>query len=701
MHASVDDQRISILRRRCLRRKPQRMYGSYVAKAESLQQTAGMGTWQLRGGLRVRHMLQSLPLEIDDLELLAGRVAHADRDRDGDQVSLAHKYLADFPCPGQTGHCELDLAPIFERGIDGLTARITALGASATGEKADTYQSFIYALEGLTILIDHAAAVAEAAMPSATASRRAELQQIADSCHRIAHQPPRSFREAIQLVWLVGLAVMEGELVALVVPGHLDRILWPYYQADLRAGTLTQSTALLLIESLYVLNNEQVPDGLAMSVMVGGRDETGADLTNDLSYLCLEAIRRTAMIYPTVGICWHEATPQKLTDLAIDLVTAGYATPAFFADRTIQRGLADLGVPSADRCSYINSTCVEITPVGASNVWVASPYFNVCGLLSDEIAAQAASPSPSFDVFADRYFTRVADQIKQAVDQQAEQRHLREQFGRKPLQSVFTRDCITRGQDIDAGGAIYNWVECSFVGLANLVDSLVAIRAEVFDSAAMTLPELAEILHRDFAGSEEVRQRLLNAHPKYGNNDQPTDELLGKIIQRLQQECRQHTLPPGDAPFVPGCFCWIMHEQLGRETGATPDGRKAHTAFADGGGPAQGRERFGPTAAVLSVTSWDHSPMIGGVAFNMKFDRSNLSSQAAVRSLGDLVVTYLKRGGFETQINVVDHDTLLAARANPERYRDLVVRIGGYCDYFTRLSGQMQDELIMRTRYRC
>ena len=701
MDVSIENQRISDLRQRCFVRKHQRMNGLYQAKAESLQQTAGVWSWQLRAGLRVRHMLQRLRLDIDDLELLAGRVLHADGEQDGQQIDQAHKYLADFPSPGQTGHCALDLSAVFELGIGGLAARITTLSVNPNAESADTYQSFLYALEGLTILINHAAGVAEAAMDSASPTRKLELAQIADSCRQVAYDAPRSFRDALQLLWLIDLAVMEGELVALVVPGHLDRILWRYYQADLQSGILTPAAALLLIESLYLLINEAVPDGLAMSVMVGGRDEAGNDCTTDLSYLCLEAIRRTGMVYPTVGICWHEATPQKLTDLAIELIAAGYVTPAFFCDKTIQAGLADLGVPAAQRCNYINSTCVEITPVGASNVWVASPYFNVCGLLREEIFSQATTASATFEAFLGCYFERLSGQISHAVQEQSQMRRLRDQFGRKPLQSVFTRDCIGRGRDIDAGGAVYNWVECSFVGLANLVDSLVAIRAEIFDTGTMAFSELADILQHDFAGSEAVRQRLLNTHPKYGNNDEPADALLGQLILRLQQECRKYTLSPDNAPFVPGCFCWIMHEQLGRETGATPDGRKAHTAFADGGGPAQGRERFGPTAAILSVTSWNHAPMIGGLAFNMKFDRSLLASEGITHSLRDLVVTYLKHGGFEVQINVVDHQTLMNARANPEGYRDLVVRIGGYCDYFTRLSLQMQDELIMRTRYQC
>jgi formate C-acetyltransferase len=158
-------------------------------------------------------------------------------------------------------------------------------------------------------------------------------------------------------------------------------------------------------------------------------------------------------------------------------------------------------------------------------------------------------------------------------------------------------------------------------------------------------------------------------------------------------------MEPDGSPFVPGAFAWTMHEFLGRQCGVTPDGRRAGTPFADGCGPAQGRESRGPTAAILSTTSWDHAPMIGGLAYNMKFSGGLFAGPESLARLRDLVLTFLRRGGFETQINVVSRETLARARTHPDEYRDLVVRIGGYTDYFTRLSPEMQDELMLRTEY--
>jgi hypothetical protein len=223
--------------------------------------------------------------------------------------------------------------------------------------------------------------------------------------------------------------------------------------------------------------------------------------------------------------------------------------------------------------------------------------------------------------------------------------------------------------------------------------------AGLFERKSLDFQALRTVLAENFVGNEPLRLHFLNAHPKYGNADATVDALVGVVVERIKHECARHKMAPQESHFVPGAFCWIMHEQLGRACGATPDGRKAGFPFADGGGPAQGCERNGPTSAILSTTSWDHAPLIGGVAYNMKFNSTLFDSPASVKGLEDLLVTYLRRGGFEVQVNVLDPDTLAKARENPEQFCDLVVRIGGYTDYFTRLSPQMQEEVMKRTEF--
>ncbi len=707
---ATDSRRLTEMRARILARKRLSNGGAQapawdeIDEAKSLRQSETLSSWQRRRGRLAYDRLAQIQFKLDELDLLVGRPDSTRPARSPEELEQAKEYLRRFPgACGQTGHCEPDYPRLLQRGLPELRDDLAARAQATAGETADFYLSVADALEGFAQMIAHAAEAAEAALAGATGERREELAVMAASCRRLLAGPPATFRDALQAIWFVWLGLAQAERISCIAPGHLDRTLKDFFQRDVSAGILTEAQALLLIENFYLLINDCWGDGSAIPVMVGGRDAEGRDLTNRLSYLCLEALRRTNLVYPTVGICWHEATPAALTGLAVELIAQGYTTPAFFGDETIRRGLIGLGVPPAEAGHYINSTCVEITPVAASNVWVASPYFSTCRLLLEEITAQAEmaneAPSPTFTEFLAAYRRRLAAAIASAAANLAQARVSRRLYGRKPLQSLFTHDCLARGRDIDDGGALYNWVECSFVGLANLADSLYVVREEVYEKRRLSLRQLREILQADFVGHEPERRRFLQGLPKYGQNDARVDQLFAETLDFVRAECARHTLPPDNAPFVPGAFCWVMHERLGGECGATPDGRRAGTPFADGCGPAQGRETCGPTAAILSTTSWNHSPLIGGLAFNMKFSRALFAEPGAVERLRDLILTYLRRGGFETQVNVVDNELLRRARENPDHYRDLVVRIGGYTDYFTRLSPQMQDELLLRTEY--
>ena len=700
-----DAERIAVLRQRCRERKCQTWFDTVLVDFRSFRESETIASHAVRMGCRTRDRLAQFRFDIDDRELLIGRPERQPDRRDDPEYRQAKDHLSRLPyawTPGQAGHCELDRRLILENGVDGALRLLTERrDREMDPGRRDTLESFTLALQGFQMFILNAERRVRAAMAEQDSERRTELTEMARICGRCAHQPPETFREALQLLWLVDAAVAYADNAGLINPGHLDRTLYPWYRHDVAKGAITRADAMLLLECLYLLINEFVPDGLAVAVMVGGVDAEGNDLTNDLSYLCLEALRRTNLIYPTVGVCWHQKTPRELVTLAVDLIAEGYATPAFFNDRTIQTGLRRYGVPASESWNYINSTCVEITPVGSSNIWVASPYYSVCAILNEEIKAIAAGAAPpaTFEAFLQGYFKRLSAAIAEGVRDQNAARGKRQQHGRKPLQSVFTRDCVESGRDIDDGGAKYNWVECSFVGLANLTDSLHVIRKEIFEAKDMDFGELDRLLAADFAGGERVHSRFLFTHGKYGQGHEAVDALFGDLVAFVVAECAKHKMLPDGAHCVPGAFCWVMHERLGKACGATPDGRRAGTPFADGCGPAQGRETRGPTAAILSTTSWDASPLIGGAAFNIKFSKTLFQGSDGRTRLRDLIVTFLERGGFEIQINVVDNALMREAKADPERHQDLVVRIGGYTDYFVRLSPEMQDEVILRTEY--
>jgi pyruvate-formate lyase len=682
----------------------------HLLRMEALRESVGEPWHIVRKGRMVRRVLANLEPVIDDDELIVGKVRLREANAEqAARLEAIESFAAAQPLvTGQTGHAQLDLHSLLSRGARGsqedIRRRAAGLDPSKPLDqrKLRFYEAAIEALEGLC---EWAAAYAAEAERQAGACpdprRKAELLRIADVCRRVPAYPARTFHEALQAVHFVNAGAMIAEPVGYLVPGRVDRYLAPYYRHDVAEGRLTPDDAQELLDCSWVIISEYVAKGGAVSVMVGGPDAEGHDVTNEITWMALQAVEDVGLSYPSVGIAWHAGTPVKLLDRAMELIARGTSNPALFNDPVISAGMRRYGVPDEDSHEFINSTCVEITPVGASNVYVASPYFNLCGELLgliDDVAGGAVSAT-TFGELLGRYKERMGRAIAGAVADQNMCRETRQRHGGKPLQSCFTADCVERGTDIDEGGARYNWVECSFVGLANLVDSLTNIRRLVYESGETSLADLKRALDVDFACAPELLTRCLDSFPRYGSDDPEADALAREMTTFLATECAKHEVWP-DAPFVPGFFCWVMHEHLGRETGATPDGRRAGFPFADGAGPSQGSERAGPTAAVRSTTTWEHTPMLGGLVLNLKFTPDALADDDGRAKLRGLLQAAMELGAFEVQVNCVDRETLLAAQKRPEMYRDLLVRVAGYCDYFVGLSREMQAEIIARTEFR-
>jgi pyruvate-formate lyase len=705
--------------------------------AAAWMNTAGEPWTVVRRGMVTAAVLRGLTPVIDPGELLVGKSCRrALTEDEAAQLAQYRAYAepARTPVWGQRAHMAIDFDKLLRLGLAGLRREIENyrdrldVARPDDLEKDAFYRACLLTLDAVrdyanayAHLADRQAADAEASDPL----RAAELREIAAICRRVPEQPARTFREALQAVHFVNFCLCAGQGMLLFQFGRPDRYLLPYYRREVAAGTLTPTMALEVIDCLGILLTEYTPRSLAVGWMVGGRDAAGADVCNELTLLFLESIGHVRLSYPCVGLCWTSDTPREVMALAARLLAEGLSHPAIFNDDVITAGLLDAGLPPAEACLYQNSTCVEITPIASSNVYVASPYINLVQLLHDQLglptlgdggsgratatvlgdgragAAVHSTASPclpaTFHELLEGYRGRLAAAIRQAVIDENTGQATRRYNGGFPLLSCFVNDCLARGRDIDHGGARYNWIEPSFVGLSNLADSLAAIRQFVFAEGRLGLDELAAALVGDFAGREDLRLMLLNRAPKYGNDDDAVDELAGQVTDWIGDEVRRYATFLG-GQFHSGFFCWIMHERLGRMTCASADGRRAGFPLGDGSGPAQGRERLGPTAALLSATKWDHTPHLGGIAVNLKFTRPRNNGEFAPR-LVDLLETYLRRGGFEVQVNVVDRDTLLAAREHPEHYRDLVVRIGGYSDYFVGLSPEMQAEIIMRTEH--
>ncbi len=663
-------------------------------------------------------VLEGITPEIGRHELLVGTFSRrnlSDEERAELQRWRQEQAPASSPVWGQRAHMAIDYEVLLRRGLRGLDAQIALyrqrldLTRPEDLERDAFYRACEIALDGLRRLSERYADEADrqAASLAVDDPRASELREIARVCRRVPEYPAETFREALQAVHLVTFALCAGQLMLLFQLGRPDRYLLPLYRRDVAEGRLTPEEAQELIDCLCLMLSSYTPRGLAVGFMIGGRDASGRDVSNELTELFLESIAHTRMAYPGIGLCWNEDTPDAIMERACDLLADGLTHPALFGDDLITRGMLEAGLPPAEACLYQHSTCVELTPVASSNVYVASPYINLVQLLHDLLGisplgeeaerVEAAQSFGSFEDLVEAYKNHLGEAIREAVIEQNTAQMTRYYHGGFPLLSCFVNDCLARGRDIDQGGARYNWIEPSFVGLANLVDALVAIRQYVFEEEVLDLDGLRGALASDFAGREDLRLMFLQRAPKYGNDDDAVDDLAVQLTAFIAKEVRRYRTYLGGT-YHPGFFCWVMHERLGRVTAASADGRHAGQALGDGSGPAQGRERQGPTAAVLSATKWDHAPMLGGIAVNLRFTRSQQPADFR-EGLRSLVETYLRRGGLEIQVNVVDTETLKAAREHPEAYRDLVVRIGGYSDYFVGLSPQMQEEIIMRTEH--
>lgn len=599
---------------------------------------------------------------------------------------------------GQDSHMAIDYELVLTKGIRGIINEINNYLQHCDETKIAFYQSCKQCLEAV---IKHAENYAHKALrlsaETTDSKRRDELLQIAGICRKVPAEPAETFYEAVQSVHFITHCLsfnpfrMCDQQFQL---GHPDRYLLPYYERDLQNGTLTKEYAQLLLDCLGIQINMRVPNGLSSGYMVGGRNESGEIVSNDLTTMCMQVVDDIQLVYPAVGLCHTPEMPEHHLEKACELLLKGHSHPAVFNDDVITKGLMYYGVPEAEAHNYIHSTCVEITPVASSNVWVASPYTNMPQLLLDLMDREY----PSFDALLDAYFKKLDSHIEMNYDAQVGHRSTRSQNAINPLLSCFVNDCLSKGIDIERGGAKYNWIMPSFVGMANLVDSLYAIKTLVFDAQQLTLCKLKAILDSNFEDHETLRLHILNQIPKYGNDIDDIDQYFMLISEHITKECEKYFGLQTNSKLIPSVFCWIMHEYFGRETSATPDGRKAGFPLGDGSGPCQGRELNGPTASVLSSTKWEHHKFIGGVAVNLKFSKAALGKNS-LDTMKALIKTFLKRGGFEVQINVVDNETLKKAQKNPEEYRDLVVRIGGYSDYFVKLSPEMQEEVILRTAH--
>jgi pyruvate-formate lyase len=657
---------------------------------------ADQPTSRLRRAASRAYRLDHTGPVINDLELIVGcpdlsELTEDERARLAEVGKVAPQCIP--PTRGIYDHMAMDYGKLLKVGVEGLMAEIEQRRKGLNPElpenisKDEFYSGCLLELKALLGLARRYAEAARALAGKAAPERARELREIADILTRVPARPAQTFREALQSIHFYTF-LLWGDYQW----GRPDQLLIDLYRADLAAGRLTPESALELIDCFCLLYSACHPRGSAVGFMIGGRDADGQPVHNELTYLFMQSIAHTRMAYPSIGLCMHEETPEDLVDLAVEMLARGYSHPAIFNDAAITQGLMDLGLPRCDACNYVHSSCVEITPCGQSGSWVFSPVINTPQVLLDVISThpECESMAEFVDAFDGALRAKVlADMHIQKLWQLERSRNGTDSL----LPSCLVNDCLKRGKSVDEGGANYNFIMPTFLGLANVVDSLASLEALVFEGRELSLGEFHRILMDDFADHEELRQRIINRLPHFGNNEPRTDALMRQVTQMAQRACEGIVNFFG-APAIPGVYSYLEHAAKGKNTPATPDGRKANTALSAASSPTQGADTSGPTAAILSSTCWNQIPFMGGVAINFQFQPLGSATHSSLKAV---IKTVIARGGLQLQVNCVSTETLLDARKNPEAHRDLLVRIGGYSDFFTSLPPEMQDEIVRRT----
>ena len=596
-----------------------------------------------------------------------------------------------------SAHMAPDYAKLVRIGVKGLldevNCRLAALDLNMPEniEKCEFYECCKMELEALVRLQHRYADKARAMAESADGKRKQELLDIAEMMDRVPEHPPRTFREGLEAIHFYNVMMWD-----LYYFGRVDRFLIDLYRADVEAGRLNYEDAVELYACFLLMPEAYILPNVALDAMVGGTDEAGNTVENEVTHIAIDAIEYARSANGKVSLAVTDDMSDGLLKKAIRLNAMGCAQPALFNDRIIVEGLMRAGMPHSDAHNYCNTGCVEITPVGKSGIHVVSPYHNLPQMLltAMEKGKDAVTFEDFYKVFEQVLYAEIARRNIDMNRAQLERARMGFECARA---SCLTDDCLKRGKALDAGGAVYNFVEPNFLGFSNTVDSLAAISVLVFDKKELTLPEFSEILAKNYEGNEALCARIVNKLPHYGTDDEFTNSLAKRVSDSILGGCKGLYTYRGST-LIPGAFSYYEHARFGKRTGATPDGRRAGYPLSSGSSPVQGRETKGPTAAMLSSLSWDHRNFTGGIAVNMKFTPACMQGENEDKML-EFVRTFMRLGGFQLQLNAVDRQTLLNAREHPEEYGDLLVRVGGFSAYFTKLSPEMQQEIIDRNEH--
>ncbi|MCK5058094.1 MAG: glycyl radical protein [Candidatus Aminicenantes bacterium] len=555
--------------------------------------------------------------------------------------------------------------------------------------------------------------------------RKEELEALAEICRRVPAHPPRTFHEALQYYWFVHVGVIsEVNPWDSFNPGRLDQHLFPFFKKELAAGTLTREQAREILQSFWVkFNNHPAPPKTGVTakesntytdfalINVGGVKEDGSDGVNELSYLVLDVLEEMRILQPSSMVQVSKKTPDRLLKRALKIIKTGFGQPSIFNTDAIIQELVHQGKTLADARRGGASGCVESGAFGVES-YTLSGYFNLAKVLEitlhNGIDPQTGKrigietgKVVDFETF-DQLLTAYNKQLNFFIDIKIKGNNIISRLFAKympvPFLSLLIDDCIKKGKDYNAGGARYNTHYLQGVGLGSLTDSFVSLKYHIFDRRDIGMKEMAEALTTNFAGYDDLRDKLINHTPKYGNDNDYADRIAASIFNMFHEAVDGRPSSKGGVHRV-NMLPTTSHVYFGSVIGALPDGRKAHQPLSEGISPVQGADRSGPTSVIKSAARIDHLKT-GGTLLNQKFTPQLLNDESGLTKLMHLIRSYFKLDGHHMQFNVIDAGVLRKARKNPEQYRDLIVRVAGYSDYFVDLGEDLQNEIIERTEHR-
>ena len=627
------------------------------------------------------------------------------------------------------GHTAMD-GKMYHEGLLDVKARIEAkiksLDYIYDPEATDKQQE----LEAMAISCDaailfaerHAELAEQMAAKEQNPQRKHELEKIAEVCHWVPAQAPRDLWEAIQMYWFVHLGtVTELNGWDSMNPGHIDQHLFPFYQKGIADGTLTRNQAKELISCLWIkFNNQPAPPKVGVTALesgtyndftninIGGVDRNGNSATNELSYMILEVQEELHELQPGLSIHIAENTPDDFLLAGIKVIRQGHGYPSVFNPDTYVKELVREGKTLEDAREGGCSGCIEVGAFG-KEAYLLTGYLNTPKILEitlnngvdpetgKKLGLETGDPRlfKNFDELYEAWHKQMTYfvNLKLSVNNYIER--MFSLYAPATFLSLYIDDCIEKGKDYYSGGARYNTTYIQCTGLGTITDCFTTLKKHVFEDQRYTMDEILEACATNWGQSEKMRLYIRNHTPFFGNDDEYADAIAVRVYDDLVSAIEGRPNTRGGKTQL-NMLSTTCHNYFGSVCGATPNGRLAHFAISDGTSPAHGSDTHGPTAVIKSLGKLDQTKS-GGTLLNVRFVPALLKREEDQKKLASLIRTYFKFGGHHIQFNIVDTSTLHDAQKHPEEYRDLLVRVAGYSDYFNDMTEQLQNEIIART----